>query len=105
MQPPLSTAQIAGLRSQAQRLDAILKVGKQALAPGFIASVKEALERHELIKVKFADHKDEKKTLAPQLAEQTGSILVTLIGNVAVLFRRHPDPARRRIQIKPAVSD
>jgi RNA-binding protein YhbY len=41
-----------------------------------------------LVKVKFADHKDQRKVLAPQLAERSGSHLVTLIGNVVVLFRR-----------------
>ena len=30
-----------------------------------------------------------------KLAEQTGSTLITLIGNVLVLFRQHSDPTKR----------
>jgi RNA-binding protein len=92
---PLTSGQIAGLRSRAQKLDAILKIGKQGLTPSFLASVSVALDQHELIKVKFVDHKDEKKELAPQLAQSTQSVLVTRIGNVVVLFRQHSDPAKR----------
>jgi RNA-binding protein YhbY len=40
--------------------------------------------------VKFDSFKEEKKELTPQLAQQTGSDLVTLIGNVAVLYRPKP---------------
>ena len=40
--------------------------------------------------VKFSDFKEEKKTLAPQLAEKTGSELIMRVGNVAVLFRAKP---------------
>jgi RNA-binding protein YhbY len=49
--------------------------------------------------VKFAEFKEQKKDLAPQLAEKTGSHLVTLLGNVAVLFRRNQDPAKQKIQL------
>ena len=34
----------------------------------------------------FHDHKEEKKTLAPQIAERTGSTLVAQVGNVAVFL-------------------
>jgi RNA-binding protein YhbY len=40
--------------------------------------------------VKFDDFKEQKKELAPQLAEKSGSRLVTRVGNVVVLFRPKP---------------
>ena len=43
------------------------------------------------MKIKFADFKDQKKELAPQLAEKTGSHLIMRVGNVMVLHR--PTPA------------
>jgi RNA-binding protein len=86
----LSNADIRKLKAAAQRLKPILKIGKAGLTPAFLNSVHGALTAHELIKVKFDDFKDQKKTLAPELAEQTKSHLVTLIGNVAVLYRLKP---------------
>jgi len=43
-----------------------------------------------LVKMKFSDFKEEKKTLAPEIADRTQSELVTLVGNVAVFFRAKP---------------
>jgi RNA-binding protein len=94
----LSNPQIRKLKGLAQRMDASLKVGKQGLSEPFLKSLDEELTRHELVKVKFAEFKEQKKELAPQLAEKTGSYLITLLGNVAVLFRRNPNPEKQKIQ-------
>jgi RNA-binding protein len=95
----LTNAQISRLKGMAQRMDATLKVGKAGLSEGFLQSVRETLAHRELIKVKFDEFKDQKKTLAPELAEKTESRLVTLIGNVAVLYRENPDPEKRKIRV------
>ncbi|HTG44068.1 MAG TPA: YhbY family RNA-binding protein [Verrucomicrobiae bacterium] len=94
----LTNPQTRKLKALAQRLDATLKVGKQGLSDPFIKTLDEELSRHELVKVKFAEFKEQKKELAPQLAEKSHSHLVTLLANVAVLFRRHPDPQKQKIQ-------
>ena len=85
---PLSNAQVRDFKARGQRMKATLRVGKDGLTPQFLAAVDHALQHEELIKIKFDYFKDEKKELAPQLAEKTGSHLVTRVGNVAVLFRR-----------------
>ena len=95
----LTNAQIAKLKGIAQRMDATLKVGRAGLSAGFLQSVRDALAHRELIKVKFDEFKDQKKTLAPELAEKTESRLVTLIGNVAVLYRQNADPEKRKISV------
>lgn len=84
---PLTNAQIRELKSRGQLLDPTLKVGKEGLTAAFLAALDHALKHNELLKVKFADLKDQKKELAPQLAEKTGSHLVMLVGNVVVLYR------------------
>jgi len=86
----LTNAQIRALKAQAQRLKATLKVGKEGLSPQFLAALDETLKRHELIKVKFGEFKEQKKELAPQLAEKSRSRLVTRVGNVVVLYRPKP---------------
>ena len=90
MLEPLNNSQIRKFKAAAQRLEPILKVGKAGLSDGFIRSVTEALAQHELVKIKFADFKDQKKELAPQLAEKTASHLVMRVGNVMVLHRPRP---------------
>jgi len=87
MMVPLTNPEIRALKAQAQRLKATLKVGKEGLSPQFLAAIDDALKHRELIKVKFDDFKEQKKELAPQLAEKSGSHLVTRVGNVVVLFR------------------
>lgn len=93
----LNNAQVRKLKGLAQRMDATLKVGKQGLSDGFIKSLDEELSRHELVKVKFAEFKEQRKELAPQLAGRTQSHLVTLVGNVVVLYRQHPEQDKRKI--------
>lgn len=99
MMEELNNPQIRKLKALAQRMDAQLKVGKQGLSEMFLKAVDQELSRHELVKIKFAEFKEQKKALAPQLAEKTQSHLVTLLGNVAVLFRRNPDPDKQKIQL------
>ena len=68
----------------------MLKIGKAGLSDGFVRQVDEALSQHELVKIKFAEFKEQKKELAPQLAEKTASHLIMRVGNVMVLHRPKP---------------
>ena len=90
MTEKLTNAELRRLKADAQRLKATFKIGRHGLSPEFLRSLDAAFLHHELIKVKFDEFKEEKKSLAPQLAEKTSSHLVWLIGNVAVLYRRKP---------------
>ena len=87
MLKPLSNSEIRRLKAAAQRLDPILKIGKAGLSDGFVQSVNDALSQHELVKIKFVEFKDQKKELAPQLADKTASCLIMRVGNVMVLHR------------------
>jgi RNA-binding protein len=87
MLTPLANSEIRRLKAAAQLLDPILKIGKAGLSDGFVQSVNDALSQHELVKIKFVEFKDQKKDLAPQLAERTASYLIMRVGNVVVLHR------------------
>lgn len=86
----LSNAKVRELKARAQRMKASVKLGKDGLSEAFLSGLDAALKHQELVKVKFEHHKEEKKDLAPQLAERTGSHLVTRVGNVVVLYRQKP---------------
>jgi RNA-binding protein len=83
----LSNAQKRDLKARAQRLEPVVKLGHAGPSPAFVASLDTALVQHELVKMKFTDFKEERKTLAAQIAEQTRSELIMQVGNVAVFFR------------------
>ncbi len=95
----LTNPQLSKLKGMGQLLEPVLKVGHAGLSDGFIASLDKALTDHELVKVKFSDFKDQKKTLSPQLAERTNSRLIMRVGNVAVLYRPNADPEKRKIKL------
>ena len=83
----LTNSEIRKLKAAAQRLKPILKVGKNGVTPQFIQSLDGAFGSHQLVKIRFDEFKDEKKVLARELAAKTGSHLITVLGNVAVLYR------------------
>ena len=95
----LTNGQRQRLRSLAHHLDPIVYIGKQGLTQAVIQATHEALRDHELIKVKFNDFKDRKRDITAQLVEITQSVEVNLIGNIATLYRQHPDPDQRKIDL------
>ena len=90
---PLPNAEKRALKSRAQLLPPALHLGRAGASEAFLKNLDEALQRHELVKIKFSHHKDKKKTLAPQIAEQTRSELLMRVGNVAVYFRPRVEKA------------
>ena len=87
----MTSAEKRDLKARAQRLEPIVKLGHGGMSEAFLKSLDAALTAHGLVKIKFTDFKDEKKTLVPQIAEKTGSALVQRVGNVAVYFRAKPE--------------
>jgi len=94
---PLTSAQRKHLRSQAHHLDAVILIGKQGVTDPLVRATDDALLAHELIKVRFNVHKEEKKALTEALCERTGSALAGMLGHVAILYRPHPEDDKRRI--------
>lgn len=83
-----SAPRLRDLKAAAQRLEPCLKLGKAGVTDAFLAALGQALDDHELVKVKFEAFKEEKKVLAPAIAGRTASQLVQRVGNVAVFYRR-----------------
>jgi len=93
----LTNPQIRKLKALAQRLEPVVYVGKAGMTDAFVVSVEQALNDHELIKVKFTAFKEEKESLAAEIAARSHSELVWIVGHVAVLYRAQTDPARRKV--------
>ena len=84
------------LAREAHSLKPLVYVGKAGVTDEVVRALDEALGHHELVKVKFNGHKDEKQPLSRELAGRTSSALVSVIGNIAVIYRRNEDPDLRR---------
>ncbi|MCC7374110.1 MAG: YhbY family RNA-binding protein [Verrucomicrobiales bacterium] len=87
------------LKALGQVLKPVVHIGKSGLTESLVGSVKQALEDHELIKVKFDALKEQKKTLVVELVDRTASHLIQRVGNVAVLYRQHPEETKRKVAL------
>jgi RNA-binding protein len=84
----LTSAQTRFLRGQAHGLKAILQVGGKGISDTLVEEVVNALEHHELIKVKIAaEDRDARDALVEELVRRSEAALVQRIGHVAVLYR------------------
>jgi len=95
----LSAKQRSFLGGIASTEAVVTHLGKGGPTPAFSAQLGALLELHELVKVKFVNFKEEKRTIAADLAAATGSDLVRLIGNTAIFFKRNPDPEKRSVEL------
>ena len=75
------------LKVRAQLLKPAVRLGKAGITPEFLAVFEDALHRAGLVKLRFEGHKDERKVLSKQLAEQSRSLLVQQVGYTAVYYR------------------
>ncbi|HEV8582992.1 MAG TPA: ribosome assembly RNA-binding protein YhbY [Thermoanaerobaculia bacterium] len=95
----LTGAQKKYLRGMAHHLKPVVQVGRNGLTDAVLASIGQALDDHELIKVRLADPQGRKRELAEEIAEKSGGAWVGLVGNVVTLYRRQPDPEKRTIEL------
>lgn len=92
----LTSKQRAYLKGLAMKQDAILQIGKSSLTPEFTASVEEALEARELIKISVLQNcMDDPRALAQMLAERTRSQVVQVIGKKIVLYKEGKDDKKK----------
>jgi RNA-binding protein len=87
MQKDLKGYQRSALMKQAHALKPVAMVGKHGLTPQVSAHVDRELAQHELVKVRFADYKSVKREISEQLSIDLDATLVSVIGNIGVLYR------------------
>jgi len=95
----LTGKQKAKLKAQAHGLKPVIQVGKAGVEEPQIKSIRRALHEHELIKIKFLDYKDHKQEISMNIARETGSEVVDIIGNTLILYWENMDRGRRKIRI------
>ncbi|HIX60516.1 MAG TPA: ribosome assembly RNA-binding protein YhbY [Candidatus Blautia gallistercoris] len=84
----MTSKQRAYLKSLAMTMDPILQLGKNGVTPENTASVAEALEARELIKISVLQNcLYDANEMAQVLAERTKSQVVQVIGKKIVLYK------------------
>lgn len=90
----LTSKERAKLRTLANPLDTTLQVGKAGIGEQLVKQVDDALRARELIKMRVLETAPAfAREIAQELAEQTHSEVVQVIGTRFVLYRKNPkDP-------------
>lgn len=85
----LTGKQRSYLRSLANNLQPIFQIGKGGINDNMIKQFSDALEARELIKATVLKNAEsDTKLVCEELAEQTDSQIVQVIGNKFVLYRK-----------------
>jgi RNA-binding protein len=92
------------LRGLANPMKAVVQVGEAGLTPNVAAAVDAALGDHELVKVRIAADREERRAIAARIAAETGSELAGMVGRVAIFYRAAADPAERKIRLPSRVA-
>ncbi len=89
------------LRSLAHGRKPVVFVGQKGLTPTLADALDDALDRHELVKVKFVDFKEKQKknALADAIAARMACEMVGMIGHMVIFYRRQADPEKRLITL------
>lgn len=89
------------LRGVAHSLKPLVFVGQKGFTRSLADAMDDALDHHELVKVKFIEFKEKEKKLAlvAQIEKNLPCELVGLVGHVATFYRQHSDPDKRRITL------
>ena len=96
----LSGKQKSYLRGLAHSLNPVVQIGKNGLTDSVFDQIGEALKKHELIKVKFIDWKDEKKEIAQKISEKLKCEICGSIGHIYIFYKQNDNPEKRMIIIK-----
>jgi RNA-binding protein len=101
--PTLSPLQRQHLKALAHSLDPVVQLGAAGVTEGVIRQLGEALQRHELIKVKRPklDDAQAREDMAEELTQASKAARVQLLGRVLVLYspRAKDLPGKPRIQL------
>lgn len=89
------------LRGLAHSLKPLVFVGQKGVTQTLVKAMDDALDHHELVKIKFVEfkQKDQKLALIEQIETTVTCELVGLVGHVATFFRRQSDPGKKKIHL------
>jgi len=86
--------QIRFLKTLCHSLSPVVRIGQKGVTESVKSELEIAIAHHELIKIKVAGDRDERRKIISQLTEHTDSHVIQQVGQVAVLFKRNHEKPR-----------
>ncbi len=86
----LTSKQRKYLRANAHHINPVVLIGKNGFYDGAKIAINNALDIHELIKIKFKDFKSEKKQISQIISNDLKCEIIGEVGNTIILFRSNP---------------
>lgn len=84
----LTGKQVRFLRGLGHKLSPIVMIGKEEVSDNAVAATDEALDSHELIKVKLQEGcLSDRRDVAQELAKRTKSGVAQVLGRTILLYR------------------
>lgn len=81
------------LRGLAHTLKPVVMIGNNGLTDNVLNEIENALERHELIKVRVSGlEKEDRTQMLNEIAEKTTADLVQVIGHIGGFYRPAKEP-------------
>ncbi|TAN49249.1 MAG: ribosome assembly RNA-binding protein YhbY [Methylococcaceae bacterium] len=105
MTPKLKKA----LCAKAHTLKPVVITGQAGVSEAVLAEIDNALNHHELIKIRLRDDdREERKRLSMEVCERLNAELLQILGQIVTLYRKNPEktqvvskPVRRVPRKKP----
>ena len=92
MSMTLTTKQKQFLKGLAHHLSPVVMLGGNGLTEGVLAEIENALDHHELIKVKIAGaERETKQLIIDAIVRETKAVNVQTIGHILVLYRQREE--------------
>ena len=86
---PLSSQQVRYLRGLTHHLHPVVMVGDKGLSENVMAEIENALEHHELVKIRLRTDRDSRKEWIRQISDRCDAEKVHVIGQVACFYKRN----------------
>jgi len=87
------------LRGQAHHLKPVVIVGQAGLSGPVLEAIDEALDNHELIKLRFGDPQMDRKQLAAEIEAKLECEVAGMVGHVAIVYRPSRLEEKREISL------
>ena len=75
-------------KAKAHALKPVAMIGAKGVTDTVITEINVQLEHHELIKIKIAADRDNRKAIAESICEQLQAQLVDIIGGMVIVYRQ-----------------
>lgn len=83
----MSEPSLRELKARAQKLKPVIHVGHDGVNDAVIAALDQALKDHGLVKIRFTDHKNERKRLSDELVARTSARPILQVGHTTTIYR------------------